>query len=96
MRYVIYIFWIIVILVGVTFASLNPQKLTLNYYVNTTTIHLPLLLLLVLVLGALLGVIAMLPSLIRAKSSNHRLKARVKQTEQEVQNLRSIPIKDAH
>lgn len=71
MRYVIYIFWIIVILVGVTFASLNPQKLTLNYYVNTTTIHLPLLLLLVLVLGALLGVIAMLPSLIRAKSSNH-------------------------
>ncbi|WP_423063895.1 lipopolysaccharide assembly protein LapA domain-containing protein [Candidiatus Paracoxiella cheracis] len=96
MRYVIYIFWIIVILVGVTFASLNPQKLTLNYYVNTTTIHLPLLLLLVLVLGALLGVIAMLPSLIRAKSSNHHLKARVKQTEQEVQNLRSIPIKDTH
>ena len=72
MRYVIYIFWIIVILVGVTFASLNPQKLTINYYVNTATIHLPLLLLFTLVLGALLGVIAMLPSLIRTKSANHR------------------------
>jgi len=96
MRYVIYIFWIVVILVGVTFASLNPQTLTINYYVNTTTIHLPLLLLFTLILGAFLGVVAMLPSLIRAKSTNHRLKTRVKQTEQEVQNLRSIPIKDAH
>lgn len=81
MCYIIYMFWIIIILLGVTFASLNPQKLTINYYLNITTIHLPLLLLFTLALGALLGVIAMLPSLIRMKSVNYHLKTRMKRTE---------------
>ena len=96
MRPVIYIFWVIVILLGVTFASLNSEKLAVNYYVNTTSIHLPLLLLCTLVLGAFLGVIAMLPSLIRSKNMNRRLKHRAREAEQEVQNLRTIPIKDPH
>ena len=96
MRYIIYIFWIIIVLIGITFASLNSQKLAINYYVNTATVHLPVLLLIALVIGALLGVIAMLPSVVRSKGSNRRLKQRVKQIEQEVQNLRAIPIKDSH
>ena len=96
MRYIIYIFWVIVVLFGVTFASLNPQTLSINYYVDTTAIHLPMLLLVVLVLGACLGMVAMLPSFVKSKNANRRLKQRVKQIEQEVQNLRSIPIKDSH
>ena len=96
MRYILYIFWFIVILIGVTFASLNSQNLTINYYVNTSTIHLPVLLLIALVVGAFLGVLAMLPSFIKSKHSSRRLKNKVKQIEQEVQNLRAIPLKDTH
>ena len=96
MRYIIYLFWIIVVLIGVTFASLNPQTLSINYYVNTALIHLPILLLMTLVLGAWLGMVALLPSFVRAKNTSRRLKQKVKQIEQEVQNLRAIPIKDSH
>ena len=96
MRYIVYVFWIIIILLGVTFASLNPQPLTINYYVDTTTIYLPILLLIALVIGAFLGIIAMLPMLVKSKSTSRRLRHQVKHIEQEVQNLRAIPIKDGH
>lgn len=96
MRYVVYLFWIIIILLGVTFASLNPQKVTLNYYLDVKNVHLPFVLLAALVVGTLLGVIAMLPSLIKAKAKARRLSHHARQVEQEVQNLRAIPIKDGH
>lgn len=96
MRYVLYVFWIIVIVLGVTFSSLNPEKITLNYYVNTQVVHLPLVLLASLVIGAFLGVVAMLPTVIRNKAKARRLNHHVKQVEQEVQNLRTMPIKDRH
>ncbi len=96
MRYVFYIFWILVILVGITFASLNPQRIILNYYLDTKSVHLPLMVLATLVIGAVLGIIAMLPSLIKSRSATRRMKHRIKQIEQEVQNLRNIPIKDSH
>jgi lipopolysaccharide assembly protein A len=96
MKYLFFIFWIIVIILGVTFASLNSHTVDINYYVNSSSIHLPILLLITLVLGAILGCIAMLPTVIRGKHANHRLKHRVKQIEQEVNNLRTIPIKETH
>jgi putative membrane protein len=96
MRYILYAFWTIVIILGVTFASLNPEKITLNYYIDTQTVHLPLVLLGSLVIGAFLGVMAMLPSVIKSKAKARRLNHHVKQVEQEVQNLRTIPIKDRH
>lgn len=94
MRYVLYAFWIVVIILGVTFASLNPQKIVLNYYVETQAVHLPLVLLACLVIGAFLGVVAMLPSVIRSKAKARRLAHHVKHVEQEVQNLRTMPIRD--
>ena len=94
MRYVFYVFWIFVILLGLTFTALNSQKITLNYYLDTQTIYLPLLILVVLLIGVMLGVIAMLPSLIKNKQAARRLKFQVRRIEREVQNLRKIPIKD--
>lgn len=96
MKYIFYIFWIIVIILGVTFSGLNSHSVNINYYVNETSLQLPLLLLIVLIIGAFLGCIAMLPALIRGKHANHQLKHKIKQVEQEVNNLRTIPIKEAH
>jgi len=96
MKFIFYLFWIIVIIVAVTFASLNAGIIQVNYYVNVTNIRLPILLLITLVIGALLGIIAMMPILIKAKNANRRLKQKVKQIELEVNNLRAIPIKETH
>ncbi|OGO92574.1 MAG: hypothetical protein A3F41_06630 [Coxiella sp. RIFCSPHIGHO2_12_FULL_44_14] len=94
MKYVFSLFWIAVILLGIAFAGLNSQKIIINYYINITTIPLPLLLFLTLTLGALLGVIVMLPIVLKSKNIHRRLKHRIKEVEQEVNNLRTLPVKD--
>ncbi|MFW0072755.1 MAG: lipopolysaccharide assembly LapA domain-containing protein [Coxiella-like endosymbiont] len=96
MRYVLYVFWIFIILLGITFSALNSQKITLNYYLDTQTIYLPLLILMTLLVGVILGMIAVLPSLLKNKQAARRLKSQVRRIEREVQNLRKIPIKDVH
>ena len=58
--------------------------------------QLPILLMITLIIGALLGIIAMAPILIKSKQANRRLKQRIKQIELEVNNLRAIPIKETH
>jgi len=96
MRYILYLFWFIVIVFGVTFSVLNAQSLNINYYIAQSTVQLPVILLISLVLGAALGVIAMLPIVLRAKNAARKLRNQVKHIEQEVTNLRTIPIKDSH
>ena len=96
MRYVAYGFWLLVVLVGIVFASLNSKTVDINFYVARYHVYLPLLMLIELALGAVLGVLAGLPWLFRAKRQTRKLKLRIKEIEQEVNNLRAIPIKDTH
>ena len=96
MKYLIYLFWIIIVILGVAFVVINSHTVLLNYYVGQTQIYFPLLLLIELVIGAILGIIAMLPVIIRLKAGNHKLRYAFKQSEQELKNLRTMPIKDSH
>jgi len=96
MRIFSYIAWIVFIIIGASFAILNSQFLPLNYFIGKTNIYFPLLFLLLLLAGALLGVLALLPVLIRAKTRGHRLSQKMKTLEQEIANLRAIPIKEPH
>ena len=96
MRIFSYIIWILLIIIGASFAILNSQSLSLNYFIGKTTIYFPLLFLLLLLCGAILGFFAALPFIMRSKARNHRLKQKMKALEQEVANLRTMPIKDSH
>jgi uncharacterized membrane protein YciS (DUF1049 family) len=49
-----------------------------------------------LIAGAIIGLLASLVMLLRAKTEVARLKRLVKLNEKEIMNLRSIPIKDSH
>jgi len=79
-----YLFWILIVLVGVSFAAINSSSVNIHYYVGHTDIYLPLLLLIVLVLGAILGMIAMLPQSLKAKSAARKLRSKLKQMETEL------------
>ena len=78
MRYIFYLFWIFVILLGITFAALNSQKVILDYYLDTKTVQLLFLILAVLLIGAVLGMFALLPSVIKNKNAARHLKHKVK------------------
>jgi len=85
-----------IVIIGITFAVLNSSSVSINYYFGSHTFSISLLLALTLGLGAFFGILLITPTLLRLKRGNHQLKRKIKRAEQEVDNLRSIPIKDTH
>lgn len=96
MRYIIALFWLIIVVLAIVFVTLNSYSVSLNYYVGMANLYMPLLLVIAIVVGIILGVFAMLPIWLRAKSERRKLKSRLAAAELELKNLRNIPIKDAH
>lgn len=84
-----------ILLFGLAFHLKNNLPVELNYYVGTT-IPLPISIIVViaLCLGALLGVLASLPIIIKLKQQKLRLEKQIKNSEKEINNLRVMPIKD--
>jgi putative membrane protein len=90
------VFLLLIIILGVTFAALNPGTVNINYYVGQRVMPFSLLLVLVFSLGSLLGLLVGFWLLLKAKIKNYRLKQRLKIAEKEVENLRAIPLQDKH
>lgn len=93
MRIFSYLILLAIMLIGLTFAALNPTSVVFNYYLGSKTIVLSLLLVFVFGTGIFLGLLVSMFSWLRIKTDNLRLKSRLKNVEKEVKNLRSIPIK---
>jgi putative membrane protein len=87
---------LIVTLVTVTFTLLNSQPVKINYYFGSYEIDLLIVIVMSLVIGALLGVMAALGKLVSLKQEMLRKEKKIKITEKELENLRSLPLKDDH
>lgn len=96
MRIVSFIFLLLIILLGITFAVLNSAIVTVNYYVGQNTMPLSLLLVLDFALGGLVGLGIGLWLFIKIKLKNYRLRQRLKFAEKEIENLRAIPLHNKH
>lgn len=96
MRILSCLFLLLIILIGITFATLNSEIVTINYYLGQREMPLSLLLVAVFVGGCIMGMIVTGLLLIRAKFQNHSLRKQLKLAEKEVENLRAIPLQDRH
>lgn len=96
MRIVSYIIALIIIILGLTFAAMNANTVSFNYYLGIHEISLSLLLVYALGIGVILGLCVALSVIFRLKRENMHLKHRLKNVEKEVENLRTIPVKDGH
>ena len=96
MRILGYIVLIVLLLLGVTFAYLNANQVVFNYYFGEWSLPLSLLLLFTLGIGIILGWLAIFFPWLKLKRKSSRLKKELKYARQEIENLRSIPIKDSH
>ena len=94
MRILSYLVLLIIMLVGLTFASLNSNVVSFNYYLGTKEMALSLLLVFSFGLGICLGLLVAVFPWLKAKTEAFRMKSRLKVVEKEVENLRSMPIKD--
>ena len=86
---------IIVILIGLGFAYKNAADVTVRYYGGLAwRAPLALVLVAVLVMGIILGFLAGMNRLVRVRRQLAVARKQVRQMEQEVANLRALPIKD--
>ncbi len=96
MRIFSYIFILVIVFLGVTFATLNSDLVNINYYIGQKEMPLSLLLSIAFGVGGLLGILVGLWILLKTKMKNFRLKQRLKMAEKEIENLRAIPLQDKH
>ena len=95
-RIIIYAVVLLVALAGLSFALLNADTITLNYYFGKLQAPLSLVLVIALAFGAVMGVLASMWVVVAQKRELAKLHKAAKITEKEITNLRSIPMKDSH
>lgn len=96
MRIVMMIFYVCLILLGVSFSVLNAKLVELDLYFKTLAMPMSLLLVTIFAFGVLWGLSFFVFKYLRLKFTLSQLKAQLALSEKEVKNLRSIPIQDQH
>lgn len=96
MRLIMMMFYFLIVLCGVVFSALNAGTVQLNLYFKMYTMPIPLLMLLSLALGVILGCIVFLSRYWSLKVHHRKLKHQLELKEREIKNLRAIPLKDQH
>ncbi len=87
---------LIIILSGLAVHLRNDQAVLFDYYLGSIELPFSLFMILALCTGAVLGILATLPHLLRLKQEKARLLRKVKFSEKELDNLRVIPVKDQY
>ena len=85
---------LLVLLLVIFFTILNAEPVTVNYYLGVVNPPLALVVILSLVAGAILGLISSMFVIIATRHETSKLRRDMKHAEQELSNLRNIPIKD--
>ena len=85
---------VLVVLLGLGFAEINPGTIRVNYYYGTLQLPLAVALLSALGVGVLFGLVAAVTNHLKLRREIGRLRRMVELRDQEVRNLRAIPIKD--
>ena len=95
MRIFSYIVSILLIIFGVTFATLNAESVKINFYLTQFNLPLSLVIVLSIAIGLVIGLLFGMIWYIKQKRKIYRLKSQLKVTEKEVDNLRTMPISES-
>lgn len=85
---------LLLMVLGAAFAVMNAVNVPVDYYFGRRELPLPVMLLGALGLGALLGMLAGLGAILGLKRDNARLRRQERLAVDEVNNLRSIPLRE--
>ena len=95
-RYLYAVLIVVVVLLGATFTYRNAQPVEFNYYFGVHWVApLSFMLLTTLTIGAVIGFVVSLAMVARMQRQLLLLRRETRQLEQEVHNLRALPIRDA-
>lgn len=96
MRLFVYLLFFVVLIICTGFAVINAEPVAVSYYFGSLTAPLSLIAVIAVIAGAILGLVAGLGMVLRAKREISGLRRQLRLKEKEVSNLRAIPIRDEH
>lgn len=96
MRILMLVFYVLIIIIGVSFAALNATSVDVNLYFKIISMPISVLMTIMLGIGILIGFVLFITRYWRLKNECHKIKNQLKLTEKEIKNLRSIPLQDQH
>lgn len=75
---------------GLSFALLNSEKVSFNYYLGSIDMQLSLLLVITLVIGAIMGIAASFGIILKSRHETARARREVKSKARELNTLKTI------
>ncbi|NNE37069.1 MAG: LapA family protein [Gammaproteobacteria bacterium] len=94
LRFIKILLFILIILFALAVHLRNDQLVTFNYYLGTLDLPFSLYMVIAICIGAILGMVAVMPNLIRLEREKSRLVSKIHLTEKELETLRIIPVKE--
>lgn len=96
MRIVTILFYLLLIVFGVSFAALNASTVTVNFYFTQFTTAVSIILLCAFSIGMVLGLLLFLSKYLHVKHDLKKARNQLQLMEKEINNLRVMPLKDQH
>ena len=95
-RFLLFIFFLALILLFFIFTLENLDLVSLNLVIDSYQVPLGLTMLVCFIFGALVGILFSVSLILKNKNKARVLAKKIAVAEQEVANLRQLPIKSSH
>jgi len=95
-RLIAILLFIIIFIAVVSFSALNPTPTTIHYYIVSLTVPLSIIVITSLISGLIIGTAITFSKIVTLRYENRQLKKKLTASEQEVNNLRILPLKNGH
>jgi len=94
-RIIIIALFLCVFALAAGFSALNPTPVSISFYIINFTVPVSIIVVIAILIGALLSSLIISISLLKLRYENRRLRKKLNVSEQEINSLRILPIKDA-
>jgi putative membrane protein len=94
-RIITILLFLSVFAIAAAFSALNPTTTTVSFYISEFKLPLSVIVVCAMLLGALVTGVIFSLSTLRLRYENARLRKKLSVSEQEINSLRILPIKDA-
>lgn len=93
-RLIGFLFLVVLVVLGLSFAVLNSRPVSLNYYFGYSDIPLSMVVVLSLAAGAVIGVLVSAGLILRSKAQSSQLRRKLRNAEKDSDQLRVLPAKE--
>ena len=93
-RLVGFLFLVALVVIGLSFAVLNSQPVSLNYYFGYRDIPLSMVVVLSLAVGAVIGVLVSAGLILKLRAQLASVRRKLRQAAKDADHLRVLPVKE--